>query len=126
MRKASPLVSILCGCGRNQGDAGDAAAVFFLPAICFAAGIWIAFRSFHLTTMYRGKPAMRSVHPSYHLELDAAARANEALSRSRISDIQRISAQRHDGGILLNGRVRTYYHKQLAQEIVRNAINGGL
>jgi osmotically-inducible protein OsmY len=54
--------------------------------------------------------------------LETTVRAKEALSQSRIRDIQRLTVHEHDGRVLLRGCVRSFYHKQIAQELVRNAI----
>jgi len=55
---------------------------------------------------------------------DAAAQAKAALLRSRIFDLRRLQVD-HDGDcVVLRGRVDSFYHKQLAQELVRNAVDG--
>jgi hypothetical protein len=64
------------------------------------------------------------------LEFDSAGlnlleQAKAALSHSRIHDIRRLKVLEHGDGVLLKGQVGSYYHKQLAQELVRNAIEGG-
>jgi hypothetical protein len=68
---------------------------------------------------------MRPTPPLREAELDLAARANKALARSHVSEIQQLMVQSHCAGVFLIGRVRSYYHKQLAQELVRNALDGG-
>jgi hypothetical protein len=55
---------------------------------------------------------------------DSAARAKVALSRSRIYDLRRLSVDQDGEAVVLQGRVGSFYHKQLAQELVRNAIDG--
>ncbi len=55
---------------------------------------------------------------------DTAARAKSALSRSRIYDLRRLSVDQDGEAVVLRGRVGSFYHKQLAQELVRNAIDG--
>jgi hypothetical protein len=55
---------------------------------------------------------------------DTAARARHALSRSRIYDLRRLSVDQDGQAVVLRGRVSSFYHKQLAQEVVRNAIDG--
>jgi hypothetical protein len=55
---------------------------------------------------------------------DATFQAKNILSRSRIFDLRRLSVE-HDGDCLvLSGKVDSFYHKQLAQELVRNAVDG--
>lgn len=55
---------------------------------------------------------------------DCADRAQTALSQSAIFDLRRLSVQ-HDGeAVVLCGKVGSFYHKQLAQEIVRGALDG--
>ncbi len=55
---------------------------------------------------------------------DIADRAKFALSRSRIYDLRRLSVDQDGETVVLKGRVGSFYHKQLAQELVRNAIEG--
>ncbi len=53
---------------------------------------------------------------------DTAARAKSALSRSRIYDLRRLSVEPDGEAVVLRGRVSSFYHKQLAQELVRNEL----
>ena len=55
---------------------------------------------------------------------DAAALAKAALTDSRIFDLRRLSVGQDGDAVVLRGRVSSFYHKQLAQELVRNAIDG--
>ena len=55
---------------------------------------------------------------------DAQMRAQLALSKSPIYVLRDIQVEQVDGALLLVGRVDTFYHKQLAQEVVRAASNG--
>ena len=55
---------------------------------------------------------------------DVAKQAKIALSRSRIFDLRRLNVEEDGDSIVLRGRVSSYYHKQLAQEVVRNATDG--
>ena len=52
---------------------------------------------------------------------DAATQAKNALSRSRIFDLRRLQVSQDGEAVVLRGRVSSFYHKQLAQEVVRNA-----
>ncbi|MCI0362208.1 MAG: BON domain-containing protein [Planctomycetaceae bacterium] len=55
---------------------------------------------------------------------DAAALAKAALSDSRIFDLRRLTVVQDGDAVVLRGRVSSFYHKQLAQEVVRNATEG--
>ncbi len=55
---------------------------------------------------------------------DVASQAKAALSRSRIFDLRRLSVEQDGDYVVLRGRVDSFYHKQLAQELVRTAIDG--
>jgi osmotically-inducible protein OsmY len=55
---------------------------------------------------------------------DAAFQAKAALSRSRIFDLRRLQVEEEGDCVVLRGRVDSFYHKQLAQELVRGAIEG--
>jgi hypothetical protein len=50
--------------------------------------------------------------------------AQRALSSSPIFDLRGLQVDYLDGSLLLTGRVETFYHKQLAQEVVRNVADG--
>lgn len=50
--------------------------------------------------------------------------ARAALECSRIYVLRRLHVEQVGQAILLRGRVDSYYHKQLAQELVRMAIDG--
>jgi hypothetical protein len=56
---------------------------------------------------------------------DSAARAESALSRSRIYDLRSLHVAQDGDTVVLRGRVSSFYHKQLAQEVVRTALDGG-
>jgi hypothetical protein len=58
------------------------------------------------------------------LVTDVAVRAKSALLRSRIFDLRRLAVEQDGEAIVLRGRVSSFYHKQLAQEVVRNAVEG--
>jgi len=55
---------------------------------------------------------------------DAATQAKAALTRSRIFDLRRLVVVQDGDAVVLRGRVSSFYHKQLAQEVVRNATDG--
>ena len=50
---------------------------------------------------------------------DTLTRAKAALSKSRIRDLQRLTISQGEDRIVLYGRASSYYHKQLAQELIR-------
>jgi hypothetical protein len=55
---------------------------------------------------------------------NCAARARAELAKSRIFDLRRLVVVQDGESIVLRGRVSSFYHKQLAQEVVRNATDG--
>ena len=55
---------------------------------------------------------------------DAANLAKAALLRSRIYTLRRLQVATDGDTVILRGRVESFYHKQLAQELVRAAIDG--
>ena len=58
------------------------------------------------------------------LPSDATSQAKSVLARSRIFDLRTLCVE-HDGDCLvLRGKVDSFYHKQLAQELVRSAVEG--
>lgn len=53
-----------------------------------------------------------------------AVLAKAVLAKSRIFDLRCLDVE-HDGEcVVLRGRVDSFYHKQLAQELVRVAVDG--
>ena len=54
----------------------------------------------------------------------SAAQAKAALACSRIYDLRRLVVLQDGETIVLRGRVSSFYHMQLAQEVVRNATDG--
>lgn len=63
----------------------------------------------------RPKPLSRVPRPE---EL-TVARIHEALHHSGYDQLRRIQVYYHHGRVVLQGRVSTYYMKQVAQEAVR-------
>ena len=55
---------------------------------------------------------------------DITGRMKILLEKSPIAEVRRIHVQREGNRVMLSGRVRTYYAKQMAQETVRQAGNG--
>lgn len=46
-------------------------------------------------------------------------RAQAALANSPIYELRDLRVEQRNGNMLISGTVSTYYHKQLAQEVVR-------
>ena len=46
-------------------------------------------------------------------------RAQSALASSPIYELRDLLVQQHNGSLLISGTVSSFYHKQLAQEVVR-------
>ncbi|HVS35016.1 MAG TPA: BON domain-containing protein [Gemmataceae bacterium] len=53
-----------------------------------------------------------------------ASRASQALRRSSIPALRKLSLEETDGVVVINGRVSSYYLKQLAQEAVMPVLAG--
>lgn len=47
-------------------------------------------------------------------------RAQSALAASPVYELRDLQVEQHDGALLLSGLVSSFYHKQLAQEVVRS------
>jgi len=54
---------------------------------------------------------------------DVASQAKAALARSRIFDLRCLDVEQEGESVVLRGRVDSFYHKQLAQELVRVAVD---
>jgi hypothetical protein len=57
-------------------------------------------------------------------ELPHVEEARGALARSNIYDLRMLRVDGDGDSVVLSGRVSSFYHKQLAQEIVRTAADG--
>ncbi|MEM9365845.1 MAG: BON domain-containing protein [Planctomycetota bacterium] len=55
---------------------------------------------------------------------EVALAALERLAESSVAELRFLRVDHQDNEIRLNGRVRSFYHKQLAQETVRPIANG--
>ena len=55
---------------------------------------------------------------------NAAAQAKAALASSRIFDLRCLDVEQDGDSVVLRGCVNSFYHKQLAQELVRVALDG--
>jgi len=55
---------------------------------------------------------------------DVAQAVSLVLASSSVRDLRQIRVDRNDNQIQLSGTVRSFYHKQLAQEAVRLVVGG--
>ena len=58
------------------------------------------------------------------LRTEVTNTASSVLSRSPVRDLRRIRVDGKADHLNLSGKVRSYYHKQLAQETVRGVARG--
>ena len=60
------------------------------------------------------------------LEMQDAAvqRARTALSASPVSALRELDVDMAGERLIISGKVNCFYHKQLAQEVVRSAVEG--
>jgi hypothetical protein len=58
------------------------------------------------------------------LVTDVAARAKHALTRSHVYSLRELEVEAYGDALILRGEVDSFYHKQLAQEMVRMAAEG--
>lgn len=67
------------------------------------------------------QPSVRAATETRGPSTDAAVESEiqQLLDRSNYLAIRRVRCEFHDGRLILNGRVPTYYLKQVAQTIVR-------
>ena len=50
--------------------------------------------------------------------------AQQALAASHVFALRELLVEQHGETLLISGRVSSFYHKQLAQEIIRHAVEG--
>lgn len=55
---------------------------------------------------------------------EVACAASAVLAQSSISELRRLRVDERENQLQLSGRVRSFYHKQLAQESVRSVAAG--
>jgi hypothetical protein len=58
------------------------------------------------------------------LHSEAVTRARSALTKSPVFELRGLDVSQSGERLLISGRVRSFYHKQLAQEAVRHVVNG--
>jgi hypothetical protein len=56
--------------------------------------------------------------------MDVASLAQAVLSHSRIFDLRYLEVEQEGDAVVLRGSVDSFYHKQLAQELIKTAIDG--
>jgi len=52
------------------------------------------------------------------------ARAQAALANSPFFELHDLQVEQRDGTLFISGNVSSFYHKQLAQEVVRSVCKG--
>jgi hypothetical protein len=55
---------------------------------------------------------------------DCASQAKAVLRRSRIFDLRCLEVEQEAECVVLRGNVDSFYHKQLAQELLKTSIDG--
>lgn len=60
------------------------------------------------------------------LDQDTSKKVRGELLKSPISELRKLVVVEHGECLLISGRVRSFYHKQLAQETVRHNAPGWL
>ena len=58
------------------------------------------------------------------LATDVQPRAQTALAGSPIYELRDLQVEQRDGILMISGSVSSFYHKQLAQEVVRSVCKG--
>lgn len=61
------------------------------------------------------------IHAGFH---DVTGRLRLLLSESPIAEIRKIRVEQEGDTVMLEGRVRSFYAKQMAQETIRGATTG--
>ena len=52
------------------------------------------------------------------------SRAQAALANSPVYELRDLQVEQHDGALQISGCVSSFYHKQLAQEVIRSVCKG--
>ncbi len=63
-----------------------------------------------------------TMESTYHQ--DIAQAATEVLANSPVSELRQLRVDGTDTGLTVSGSVRSFYHKQLAQETIRSVADG--
>jgi hypothetical protein len=56
--------------------------------------------------------------------IEILPRAQSALASSPIYELRDLQVEQREGSLLISGAVSSFYHKQLAQEVVRSVCQG--
>jgi hypothetical protein len=75
-------------------------------------------------TLAQAVKAAAIVERDASLTAAVARQAKAVLSRSRIFDLRQLDVDHEHDCVVLRGSVNSFYHKQLAQELVNTAIDG--
>lgn len=59
-----------------------------------------------------------------HAQEGAVQKAQAALQASPVFALQHLTVDAAEERLMISGKVNCFYHKQLAQEIVRHAVEG--
>ena len=70
------------------------------------------------------QPIAVTTQPAAATTDEELTRARAALSCSSIYVLRRLQIDRDGESLIMRGRVDSYYHKQLAQELVKTAVDG--
>lgn len=55
---------------------------------------------------------------------DVSRQASAVLAKSSVRELRQLRVEESDEALELSGNVRSYYHKQLAQETIRSVARG--
>lgn len=61
---------------------------------------------------------------AHTLLTDVASLAKAVLAQSRIFDLRTLDVDQDSDCVVLRGSVNSFYHKQLAQELIKNSLDG--
>jgi hypothetical protein len=61
---------------------------------------------------------------AHTLLTDVASLAKAVLANSRIFDLRTLDVDQDSDCVVLRGSVDSFYHKQLAQELIKNSLDG--
>lgn len=79
-------------------------------------------QSLHVARSFHFESAPPAVDESPSAEVARQARA--VLEGSRIFDLRQLEVDHEQECVVLRGSVNSFYHKQLAQELIKTAIEG--
>jgi hypothetical protein len=62
--------------------------------------------------------------PSATVPMQMQPRATAALAESPFDELRHLEVEQHDDALYISGTVSSFYHKQLAQEVIRSVCQG--